>query len=156
MVTRPCAAGTQLAAPEETVSLNEMLSPVAAVALGATPRNPVAIARATGNIAFFMKISPYYLVFVLQILDFCRHGRSVPIFRIVEMFGSVFEFAFALLCQPQDSGMTGREGFFNWHTKSLCSLCLLKYSFSISRSCNRARHRRAFTAAGLNSRTSAV
>src|SRR6266516_2766440 len=36
------------------------------------------------------------------------------------------------------------------------SLCLLKYSFSSSRSCNRARHRRAFTAAGLKSRTSAV
>lgn len=36
------------------------------------------------------------------------------------------------------------------------SVCLRKYLCSPSRSCNRARHNRAFTAEGLNSRTSAV
>src|SRR5215470_12131868 len=100
MVTRPCAAGTQLAAPEETVSLNEMLSPVAAVALGATPRNPVAIARETANIACFMKISPYYLVFWIQILAFVVM-EGLSIFRILEVLGSMFEFALALLRQLQ-------------------------------------------------------
>jgi hypothetical protein len=119
MVTRPCAAGTQLAAPEETVSLNEMLSPVAAVALGATPRNPVAIARATANIAFFMKISPYYLVFLLQILNFVVIEGLSRSFRIVEVPGSTFEFALALLYQLEDNEMTGRcDGFFNRRTQN--------------------------------------
>jgi len=47
-----------------------------------------------------MKISPYYLVFWIQILAFVVM-EGLSIFRILEVLGSMFEFALALLRQLQ-------------------------------------------------------